>query len=345
MTCERCDEARARGDRFCPWCGEPLTEPEPERGHKGGLLRRITLWSVPFTVILLVIELAYLVGGILPTFEWCNDAEMDVLALVPVLISVGTLQDNALQAAWILIAAAILASVVWTVKKSYRTMKEDGDTVENGLRTDLRGISMLFCASLAASLIIGIILIDVGSGIESPDGLETGNTPAALLSYANAAVWEEVISRVVYIGVPMTVAALICHRGKDSLRNLLGGFGMSRLSLILIVVSAVVFGFAHMSGWGFEKVIPTTVSGLIIGYAYVRYGIHASICIHFLTDYLAVAAYTDLMVPVALLMWALVIVGFACLVYLVWNLRRLPADVRSMGWMPQDSSLSSRGRD
>lgn len=332
--------------RFCPFCGQPLFEPPPVREERSPV-EAVKLITVPVVAVLLIIELAYMVAGAGETFAWCADHSMNVLALVPTLVVATTISGTALQVAWVLLVLAILASVVALVWRSYRQMMESGGLDRGLAKTDLYRTSTLFALSLGLSVVSSLVLMAVGSGIQTPDGIESGFTADALLAYADAAVWEEVISRVAYIGIPMTVAALVLRRGRRSFRFLLGGFGLSRLSVALIVISALVFGFAHMSGWGVEKVLPTMLSGLVMGFAYVTVGLHASIAIHFLTDYMAVAAFTDMVVVVALIMLALIVLGCVCLVSAVIDLRKLPEALRGMpNWLPdQESSRSSTDED
>lgn len=372
MACDGCDRARAEGALFCPWCGEELradcpeceshrragdrycaecgkrlglaTQPPDRAPRRRSFLETAALWLLPVTLIILVAELAYLVGGTFTVLDWASDGSMGILALVPNLVTVGTISGASLQVAWLLIEAAILASVAVLAWQAWRTMSSDGGGIEG---THLYKTSLVFGASVALSVILSLIESALGSGIEVPDGMELGNTAEALLAYADAAVWEEVIARVAYIGVPMAVAALICRR-RGAWRMLLGGFGLSKLSVALIVISALVFGFAHMSGWGWEKVIPTFASGLLMGYAYVRIGLHASITIHFLIDYLAVVMYTGLMVPIALLALLVMVLGALCLVLLVLRLRGFDGRLREMpAWMPpdQESIFSRTDRD
>lgn len=344
MACDRCDGSRRAGMRFCPYCGEPLAVAE---GPRAFTLRDVAALSLPVVAVLLVLEVAYLVGSLGTVWDWCADARLGIYALIPNLVTVTTISGTALQLFWVVTAAAILLSVIALVWRSVGQSKGEGTLLERLERTDLYRTSSLFCACTAISFIMSLALMSTGNGIEVPEDMVLGNTAAALFAYADAAFWEEIIARVLWIGVPMTAAALILRRGAGSLRLLLGGFGMSRLSVALIVISAAIFGFAHMEGWGLEKVLPTTLSGLVIGYAYVRVGLHAAIGIHFLTDYLAVVAYTGLLVPVALLTWAILILGVVCLALIVYELRLLPGRLRDMpDWLPdRDSSLSSEDSD
>ena len=146
-----------------------------------------------------------------------------MLLLVPKLVSIGALGGTGLQLFWIVIVAAIVASVALVLYQTLPALRAPREKVAE----------------------------------------EFSKTPLYWV-YANAAVWEEVITRIVWIGVPMAVLGLLCKK-KDALKYLVGGFGMSRAALVLIVISSVIFGFGHLSGWGLWKVIPTLISGLAMG--------------------------------------------------------------------------------
>ena len=332
--------------RFCPYCGEPLSaEAHPRDGPKP-FLKTVVAWTTAVVMALLAFETLFLVIGAPGVFEWCRDHAMDVLVLVPNLITACTVSGKGLQVVWVLLFIAAIASIALVVWRTYRHISDNDD--EDRLEgTDAYGMSRLFAASIALSVISSLILMSFGSGIDMPEDLPVGNESSAILSFTNAAVWEEVIARVVYIGLPMAIIAAFCGKGRDSLRFLLGGFGLSKAAVVLIVVSALIFGFAHMSGWGLEKVLPTTLSGLIMGYAFVRYGVHVSIGIHFLTDFLGVIANPDTMTLAAIFILAVLVLGILCLIDLLIGLGRSLDGIRGLpNWIPdRDSSDSRRDSD
>ena len=119
---------------------------------------------------------------------------------------------------------------------------------------------------------------------------------------------------------------------------------MSRLAIVLIFASALVFGFAHMSGWGLWKVLPTFISGIALGYLYVRFGIHVSIMMHFAIDYMAVLLDGAMLTIVGMIMFAMLLIGIVCIMEIakrLWNsrsaLREMPAVMP-----PDQESIFSR---
>ena len=122
---------------------------------------------------------------------------------------------------------------------------------------------------------------------------------------ANASVYEEVVTRFLFLGVPLAMGALALGSPPSlpegprvpAWRHLLGGTlrwdshrAMIAVAAIFVIASSVIFGLAHVPGWGWWKFLPTFVGGLAMGYLFVRHGILAAILFHFATDYLAAAA-------------------------------------------------------
>ena len=321
------------GYEFCGKCGRRLN---PQAyGQSGPTPNKMgPLAAMPFVLLLLILCVCALIYGIAPTFDFLKDYTDTVLMLLPALEAVGTISGPALQAYWIFQAAVILVSAVIVILQSKALFKprKDGDT-SAAEKTPFYWICLLFTATFVFELIImAISTIISGQGMELPDGLQDMPLEEAFYSMANAAFWEEIISRMLPIGIPMVILAA-CHGKKDFLKNILGGFGTSRLAWILIFASSIMFGYAHVTGWGWMKFLPTFLGGLAMGYLYVRFGIHASIIFHFITDYLGVLAMLgDVMTMiVGGLIVLFLIVGLMCIITLfprigqgLRNLDKLP---------------------
>ena len=332
--CPECEASRAEGFSFCPRCGRPLAQPEPE---KSGRWRPFIALAAAVVSVLLVIEIIALIAGAPSVWNWAADSVEDILILKPELYVAGQIGGLSLQLFWVLQFAILLASAFILFRQSAGALKQ-GDVVEAVSGTPIYHVAMLLCAAL----LLNVIIVLPGMGSVEVSDHPAGFVPEALYAYANAAVWEEVIARVAFIGVPMTVLAA-CHLRKDFPRYLLGGFGMSRLALVLIFVSAIVFGFAHMPGWGLWKVLPTFISGFAMGYLYVRFGIHASIMFHFAVDYMGVLAVGPAALVVSLIMFAIIALGIPSIIVLarnIWTNRSglkempavMPADQDSIFW-------------
>ena len=203
----------------------------------------------------------------------------------------------------------------------------------------------MFGAYLVLSIAISALEGALGYHIVTPEGLPTGTGPQAVFSYAEAAVWEEVVSRIIPIGIPMVVVAGLCGR-RDCLRYLLGGFGMTRVALVLMVVSAVIFGMAHEGSWGAWKILPTVVAGLMMSYLYIRFGVHASIVFHFLMDYSVIASEAIGHELFSFIFILVAITGFVAVYGLFKYMREGASNIESMPvWvrdqMPEESNGSN----
>lgn len=287
--CDLCREYARKGYGYCGKCGRPLAQ-RPERRGDSHALSKAVFVAAPAIIALLIIEGLSLYWWAGDVFSWIPGHELKMYLLLPQMVSIGTLGNGALQAYWIFLIAAITASgiVLAYQSRTIVTERNGPDLVGKVERTPLFWLSLMFSAYLALVIIVAAIQGAIGYVITAPDGLPLGTEPEAFLSYANAAVWEEIASRLVPIGIPMVVVAGLSGR-KDFLRYLLGGFGITKVGIVLIILSATIFGLAHLDSWGWAKVIPMIIGGLMMSYLYVRFGIHVSIIFHFITDFSGIA--------------------------------------------------------
>ncbi len=309
MTCDRCDEAARQGCRFCPKCGEPLDActmcaeyaskgyeycgrcgrnlKEPEK-KEDFIVEKTVFITVICVAVMLVIEAITMLWYSADTYSFLSDRSISMILLLPTMVTVGTLDGVALQLFWIFIVVAIIASCIVIAYQSRTILDKNSPNFIPRIRTTpVYWIALFFGAYLILSIVISAIEGALGYSIVIPEDLPTGVSPESIFSFADAAVWEEIISRMIPIGIPMAIVAGLCGR-RDCLKFLFGGFGVTRVALVLIVVSGIIFGMAHEGAWGSSKIIPTIIGGLLMGYLYVRFGIHASIVFHFLLDYSAV---------------------------------------------------------
>lgn len=108
-----------------------------------------------------------------------------------------------------------------------------------------------------------------------------------------APIVEEIGFRVILVGIP--VFLLYSHRA--SVRYFFRSLWCpsaalpttdSKKAIIIIAISAILFGIAHVmsdQGWTSGKLAQATMSGMIIGWVYYRYGFVSAILIHWATNY------------------------------------------------------------
>ncbi len=134
----------------------------------------------------------------------------------------------------------------------------------------------------------------LGAFTVEPEVPDFGSMPLweQLHAFAEASVWEEVLSRVLMLGVPLFLYHVWTRQDKrETWRYLVGGgLSIDSAAFVLIVFQALVFALAHVAGWDLWKVLPTLISGIAFGYLYLKKGLWASIILHFLFDYLGMTA-------------------------------------------------------
>jgi len=108
-----------------------------------------------------------------------------------------------------------------------------------------------------------------------------------------APITEELAFRVILIGLPLF--AFYSHR--TSVKHFFKSLWRpssnldiyeSRRPIILIIIVSVFFGLAHIiSGepWSSGKFLQATVSGIILGWLYFRFGLISAILVHWATNY------------------------------------------------------------
>ncbi|MBR2254828.1 MAG: CPBP family intramembrane metalloprotease [Candidatus Methanomethylophilaceae archaeon] len=367
MTCDRCDSARKEGYRFCPVCGGELGEgpcqycdeyraggyeycgrcgaklrdaPEPEDPNSP--LKMGAVFSMPFILILLILELGILIYAFPETLDWLSDKTVNIFFLSPDLRTVGHLSGISAQIYWVVIAVAIVLSAVALLYQSRNMFSPDRNkrNLESAEKTPLFWICLLFGSTIIIELVINLLQGSFGQGIVAPEGLVADSLPEDAFTFARAAFWEEIVSRLIPIGLPM-MALAICAGRKDFLRYLYGGYGMSRVALALLIVTSIVFGVAHVDLWGINKVATATLGGLVMGLLYIKFGLHASIVFHFLTDYMSVAMTHVSAVLTAAILLVILVVGLVCLVEVFMRLRKVPEAVRKMPAIPDWESKGS----
>jgi len=147
----------------------------------------------------------------------------------------------------------------------------------------------LFMTIIFINVII-VIIHNLLTGVSPPVPESLGESTAIekrLFILANASVYEEIVTRVLMLGLPLYLVAIRTKK-KDRpwYKYLLGGnIKIGFAACFFAVFSASLFGMAHLS-WGVWKLIPTTLSGLAFSYIFLKKGVFPAIVFHFLFDYL-----------------------------------------------------------
>ncbi len=301
--CPSCDIHREEGMRFCPDCGQEL-DPKPKKSSFQKVTEIFGLIVASVSACYILIEAITAVWGIPIVWDHLPTYTHHLFVVIPKVVSFFKFSGPAVQIYYLLILVGVLACVYQLFRTSYRPTKEEG--LEGLKNTSLYETFALFAALFFVECVLLFILHLAGVDTSSPLDEDQWEQMFELL---NAAIYEELICRVLYLGLPMMVIALILKRKEHAwYKYLLGGFGMSKMALVFILFSSLMFGFGHLGGWGWWKIIPTFLFGVIAGYLYCKYGLYATVSLHFLTDYLSSSTWLGGGVP-TLMMAALMIVS------------------------------------
>lgn len=230
----------------------------------------------------------------------------------------------------ILIEFACIAYAIYRFKTLWDA---DGGYSERTENSGLSWGSCALCAGLLVSLASALLAIFGGTPIDSSwmDELDP-----YVLSFllTRAGVNEELLFRVLYVGVPMMVVAFILHREKNCWQYLFGGFGMSKAAVAAILFSSILFGLAHYDGWGWAKIPGTLFSGILFAYVYAEYGLYACIIMHTANDTFTV--FSDIGLPFISLISEFALIGIGIFVIYDWIARpnRELLDFKNMKTFP-----------
>ena len=348
MSCGRCDECRARGDRFCVYCGEYLTalprsgcERCEECARNGDTFckycgKKLIKEENPFLVIgfvvgmlsavilscFLVFEYFVALWGIPQVWPNLPDYGSTLIIVIPVIVDVVSFDGVLSQIYYLLLILAVTVSVGLLFYKAFgpiqKLSKGDNKTIRD---TAFFEMPILFLVLYIWELIFFIVLESMGVEI---NGLPDRETWKWMYELLEASVWEEVITRILLIGLPVVLIALFYYReGKSSWKYLFGGFGFNKKALVLIVFSAFIFGTGHLNNWGWWKFFPTFIFGLIAGYLFCKYGVYATILLHFLTDYMSAESWFFGTANATLTALSFFMLSIACIPYTYIYVKKL----------------------
>ncbi len=210
-------------------------------------------------------------------------------------------------------------------------------TQADGCCVEHAGLSATSSA-LAVSLVLSMIILGltaVSGNAADASWMSKYTDLQMIFMLTKAGLEEEIILRLVWIGIPMMIIAIAVNKDRRSWQYLMGGFGMSKVAFILIVFSSILFGLAHLNGWGWGKVPSAAIGGLIFGYLYVEYGLYASVLAHTANDTISTLIYSFGQGVEVLAMLLLLILGFVILIYWIFKISGLKKEVVGMPLFPR----------
>ncbi len=232
-----------------------------------------------------------------------------------------SLEGSAYQTYYVLIVIAIVSSFAYAIytdrHRFPRRLKKSINSADMKIPSDsvFFETSALLMATVSFSLISYYIIYAMHQNPTVPN-MEKTPLWENLYALARAGVWEEIITRIPFIGIPLLLTHYAMHRKKaPTWRYFLGGgFEMDGPALFFLFMSALFFGLAHaFGGWDMFKVLPAMVGGLAMGYLFLKWGIYASIILHFSNDYMSLPSEVFTSKPIDsitnMMILAMVIIG------------------------------------
>jgi len=307
----------APSSRFCPNCGLPLSEeanfcphcgrnvgygaayfapPPPQTGGSfDNTIRSIGVavgaYASLAMIVLLVINVGVLIWGMSVVLPIAADPTHGTLLylILPVphpIVGIVNADGVWFGIYFILVVAGIVASVAWTFYRSARPLwKELSIEKPKDGHSPIYSITTLFMAVMTVNLVYVFLVFLFNVQTSTPD-FGTRDLWQLLFAFANAAVWEELVMRVLWLGVPLLIIALLTKRAKNYKQYFFGGGGtFGTWEAVFIFISAGLFAYGHTEYWDAFKIIPTFASGIAFGYLFIRYGLYACVVLHFAVDY------------------------------------------------------------
>ncbi|MCL4334238.1 MAG: CPBP family intramembrane metalloprotease [Candidatus Thermoplasmatota archaeon] len=188
-------------------------------------------------------------------------------------------------AVWIGVVTA--AVIVFLIISLYGSVQEYANS-------SLYKISEFFALNLFLSYVYIVVVAYLGHPITSPFTSGTGHFLSYFFSVTNAGLYEELISRVTYVGIPLFIYYSWSVHGKrsPSRPNKLpwwriiwgGGYRFGKPEIVVLVISSLIFGIAHAGSWSISKIPQAALGGVFLGVLYMRFGLYADVLFHFSVD-------------------------------------------------------------
>ena len=296
MSCSECDKCRALGYKFCIKCGQSFADSAIVPEHtvdNGSILSEpsLTKMAVPATIVFLIaviISVGIVLIEFAPTFEYIETKKSDLFIYIWDAIKLVDLTGTWIQVWWVFIVTMVLICTGLFLYQSRSIFNVNSTNYKSeAKKTPVFWLGISFCSIIFLEIVMVLIMRTMGIGTEVPSALIDIDKEWAVFIFAEAGVNEEIVFRMLWFGLPMMVVALICKE-KNFIRYLWGGFGSSKVAIIFLIISSLIFSYAHVEGWGLWKLLVVMPGAFMMGYLFMRFGLHASIMFHFVNDMMSV---------------------------------------------------------
>jgi len=297
MKCPRCG-SEMEGD-YCSSCGYGLMAEDRSRPSsfdeiKNAIKNSFSLIAVISFITFLILNTALMLWSVdLVAPETLTSSKM-IYVVFFVVIPVVTISGESFLAYYIFLLAGVILSYIALFYKGgndsfshihhiFENLTEKSEKSDSAIPR----LAHVFTALIFVSYFYYILIGAFGVSPRTPSFGEL-ELWSLILGLTEAAVWEEVVVRVVFIGLPMLFYGYY-KGGKFSSKYLLGGFGLKdKFAIWPILFSSIIFGIAHIGSWDLYKLVPTFIAGLAFGYLFAKDGLFSCIILHFVWDFLSI---------------------------------------------------------
>lgn len=283
-VCPGCEEYRRAGYNFCGVCGKPTGSRAPVNRPPMDIPFILMTLSVIICTFIMLYE-AYVGIAKLPyLMDALEGMRYELFILTPYVTKLFEIGDTGMRVIYVLELLIVVASLAYLLYSAFSKFRKSGYDKESLKET---GLYEAICLN-GLLFLFQLIYITICTSFGAVEDLkDLDSVVVAMFSLMNASVYEEFLCRICLLGLPIAIVSLILRK-KDvpAYRYLLGGFEYRRWMIVFVLFSAAIFAVGHLSGWGTWKIVPTFLFGLLTAYLFIKYGVYASISVHFLTDFL-----------------------------------------------------------
>ena len=292
MTCDSCERYREEGANFCPECGAQLVRngllPYNVKKRYGFIFYAGIIAAVQGMLIMLV-EILIGWGKTSDVMDDLAGSSYTFYYLTPHIHDLVKVNGVWLQAIYVLEMIFVTFCFGYMLWLAYRKLKETYVNYGELKNTAAYEAPVILGLILLAEMAYLIFLLIIGIDLDSPEGMD--DSGRMIFSLLNASVYEEILCRLLMIGLPCLIVAMILKRDGPKSKYLLGGAKFEWWMVIFVLFSAIMFGMGHLDNWGGWKFLPTFAFGLATGYVYLRYGLYATVAMHFINDFLTATSW------------------------------------------------------
>ncbi len=232
----------------------------------------------------------YTAGSFVPTYLWVGPT----VALLPFPVPIGGL--------FVLLLAIYAGMFALGFTQAKRPLQAVDEALHTGVGGLLSSPFFVIIVSIGFLNFTALVVLGVTQAVAGSPGNPFSNVDPLLEfgSLTFAPLRETIGFRVVLIGLvalvlsmgkPLREALKSLWRPSAAYEGLAVGGATSLIIWAATAASAATFGVCHVTcggggGWEWAKVPEAVWGGIVLGYVYVRYGLHVAVLAHWGVDYM-----------------------------------------------------------